>query len=335
MGQEGNSAAAPSMGAREWLMLVTLAIVWGGSFFFYKITLNGGLPPFLVVLARVGLAAMVLNIWLFVRGESLPRSPFVWRDFIVMGIINNVIPFSLIVFGEQRISGGLASILNATTPVFTIIVAHFLTKTERLSGLKLLGIVCGFSGVVIIVGPEAMSSSYGRDIFGEIACLVAAISYAFAGVFGRRFSHMKPMTIATGQITASSMILIPIVLIFEHPWSLPIPAIHVWEAVAGLALLSTVVAYILYFRILSRAGATNLLLVTFLMPVSAILLGWGFLGEGITLHSVVGMAVIGLGLAAIDGRLFAVVKRNRRPLTGLFRLSAEKARNMYDGGEGI
>lgn len=281
----------------------------GGSFFFYKITLDGGLPPFLVVLGRVGLAAIVLNIWLFAKGEYLPRSPAIWRNFIIMGVINNVIPFSLIAFGEQRISGGLASILNATTPIFTIIVAHFLTKTEKLSKNKLVGIICGFVGVIIIVGPEAISGAHGRDIPSEIACLIAAISYAFAGVFGKRFQNMKPITVATGQVTSSTMVLIPIVLIFEHPWNLPMPGIYVWAGVVGLAILSTVVAYVLYFHILAKAGATNLLLVTFLLPVSAILLGWSILGERINAHSIIGMAVIGLGLSAIDGRLLTVAKK--------------------------
>lgn len=335
MGQENNGSVALVMGVREWAMLVMLAIFWGGSFFFYKIILNGGLPPFAVVLGRVGLAAILLNIWLLAKGERLPCSPAIWRDFIIMGLINNVVPFSLIVFGEQRVSGGLASILNATTPVFTVIAAHWLTSAEKLSGAKLLGIICGFAGVVIIIGPGAISSSHGRDIPGEIACLIAAISYAFAGIFGKRFRNMKPMAVATGQITSSAMVLIPIVLIFEPPWTLPMPTIDVWAAVAGLALLSTVVAYILYFRILAKSGATNLLLVAFLMPVSAILLGWGFLGEGITLHSMIGMGVIGLGLAAIDGRLISLWKIKFQPLTGCSRLSTEKSHNMYDGGEGI
>lgn len=333
--QKNEGAAMLAMGAREWIMLITLAILWGGSFFFYKITLEGGLPPFLVVLGRVGLAAIVLNVWLFARGEYLPRSPAVWRDFFIMGVINNVIPFSLIVFGEQRISGGLASILNATTPIFTVIVAHFWTSTEKLSGYKLLGILCGFVGVVIIVGPEVISNSHGRDIPGEMACLVAAISYAFAGVFGKRFRNMKPMTVATGQITSSAILLIPIALVLEHPWALPMPAISVWEAVVGLALLSTVFAYVLYFRILSKAGATNLLLVAFLMPVSAILLDWGFLGEGITLHAIIGMAVIGLGLTAIDGRLLELARRSRRRLSCYSKLAIGKADNTYDGGDGI
>lgn len=192
-----------------------------------------------------------------------------------MGVINNVIPFSLIVFGEQRISGGLASILNATTPIFAVIIAHFWTRTEKLSGYKLLGVLCGFVGVIIIIRPEAILGSHGRDIPVEIACVIAAISYAFAGVFGKRFWNMKPITVATGQITNSTIVLIQIVLIFEHPWTLSTPIIYVWEAVVGLAVFSTVLAYILYFHILSKSGATNLLLMAFLLPISAILLDWG------------------------------------------------------------
>ena len=217
-----------------------------------------------------------------------------------MGLLNNVLPFSMIVIGEQRISSGLASILNATTPIFTIIVAHFLTDNERLSKNKILGIVFGFFGVAALVGPDI--THLGGSLGGQAACLIAAICYAFAGVFGRRFRGMPPIKVATGQITASTVLLIPLVLIFEQPWTLPMPGLQVWGAMIGIALFCTVIAYILYFRILATAGATNLALVTFLLPISAILLGWGFLGETITLRSIFGMAMIGFGLAAIDGR---------------------------------
>lgn len=290
------------MGGREWVMLLSLATLWGGSFFFFKIMINGGLPPFLIVLARVGLAATMLNLWLLARRDYLPVTLKLWRDFIVLGLLNNVAPYALIVIGEQRISSGLASILNATTPIFTIIVAHFLTETEKLSGYKLFGIISGFIGVTVLVGPDIFSGLNEHAILGQAACLVAALSYAFAAVFGKRFRGIAPLKIATGQITASTLILIPIVLIFEHPQTLKMPNIQVLGAMIGIALFCTVIAYILYFRILATAGATNLLLVTFLLPVSALLLGWGLLNETITIRSIIGMAILGFGLAAIDGR---------------------------------
>lgn len=284
-----------------WAMLLGLAALWGGSFFFVKVMVDGGLPPFLIVLGRVGLAAAILNIWLLVKGDYLPVSWSAWRDFIIIGLLNNVLPFSMIAFGEQRISSGLTSILNATTPIFTIIVAHFLTDTEKFSNYKILGIVFGFLGVAALVGPDI--TQFGSGLVGQAACLSAAICYAFASVFGRRFRGMPPIKIATGQVTASTAVLIPIVLIFEKPWTLPMPGLYVWGSMIGIALFCTVVAYVLYFRILAVAGATNLALVTFLLPITALLLGWSVLGETITWRSIIGMAMIGIGLAAIDGRI--------------------------------
>ena len=335
MSLAGSRSVAPVMGGREWIMLVALATLWGGSFFFFKVMLNGHLPPFLIVLGRVGLAAVMLNIWLLAKREYMPISLIAWRDFIIMGLLNNVAPFSLIVLGEQRISSGLASILNATTPIFTIIVAHWLTDTEKLSGPKIFGIIIGFIGVAVLVGSGAISGSYGTDVTGELACLIAAISYAFAGVFGRRFRGMNPIKVATGQITGSTLVLIPIVLIFEHPWTLPMPGTDVWGAMVGIALLSTVIAYILYSRILAVAGATNLLLVTFLLPISALLLGWGLLGENIALRSIIGMAIIGLGLAAIDGRFLTWARRNWPPTANPSRSDERKSESMYNEGGGI
>lgn len=297
-----------AMGWSVWAMLLGLAALWGGSFFFFKVMIDGGLPPFLIVLGRVGLAAVMLTIWLLAKGDYPLMSCSAWRDFVILGLLNNVLPFSMIVIGEQRISSGLASILNATTPIFTIIVAHFLTDTEKLSNHKILGIIFGFAGVATLVGPDI--TQFGRGLGGQAACLVAAICYAFAGVFGRRFRGMPPIKVATGQMTASTIVLIPIVLIFEKPWTVPMPDIQVWGAMIGIALFCTVIAYILYFRILAVAGATNLALVTFLLPISALLLGWGFLGETITLRSMLGMVIIGFGLAAIDGRLLRWVATN-------------------------
>lgn len=290
-------------------MLLSLAALWGGSFFFFKVMIDGGLPPFLIVLGRVGLAALMLNVWLLAKRDYLPKSMSVWRSFFVLGLLNNVLPFSLIVIGEERISSGLASILNASTPIFTIIVAHFLTDNERLSKNKIVGILFGFFGVATLVGPDL--SHLGGGLWGQAACLAAAICYAFASVYGRQFRGMAPIKIATGQITASTIVLIPVVFIFEKPWILPMPGLEVWGAMIGIALICTVIAYILFFRILAMAGATNLALVTFLLPVSALLLGWGFLGETITLRSIFGMTMIGVGLAAIDGRPFKIFKAGR------------------------
>lgn len=292
----------PVMGAREWLLLLALSVLWGGSFFFFKV-LAASLPPFTVALGRVGFAAIALNLLLAVRRDWLPTDPRLWGAFAVMGLLNNVVPFTLIVFGETRISSGLASILNATTPIFAVLVAHALTGNEKLSWGKGVGVLCGLAGVVVLVGPGVLSGLGRGDLVGEAACLIASLSYAFAGVYGRRFKSVAPLKIATGQITASTFVLAPIAGLVDRPWSLPPPGVEVWLAFAGISLLSTALAYVLYFRILAVAGATNLLLVTFLLPISAMTLGALFLGESFGAQALLGMALIGAGLAAIDGRL--------------------------------
>ena len=292
------------MTAREWAMLLTLSVVWGGSFFFNEIAVRQ-LPVFTVVVCRVALAAVILQMVLRLTGQRLPRGGRVWAAFFGMGMLNNVIPFSLIVAGQQHVASGVASILNAATPLFGVIFAHLLTQDERLTPLKLAGVIVGFLGVAVMIGPDAISG-LGGHLGAQMMILAGAASYAFAGIFGRRFKAMgvSPMATATGQVIASSIILLPLVLVIDRPWTLPAPG---WDAIAaliGVAAISTAFAYFLYFRILATAGATNLLLVTFLIPISAILLGTAFLSEALLPRQIAGMALIGLGLSLIDGRLW-------------------------------
>jgi drug/metabolite transporter (DMT)-like permease len=334
MAQRETNPAAPAMGGREWVMLLLLAALWGSSFFFFKIMV-AALPPFTIVLGRVGLSALILNAWLVLRRDYMPASTRSWGAFMVMGLLNNVIPFTLIAFGETRIASGLASILNATTPIFTVLVAHWLTANERLTSGKIAGAVACFAGVAVLVGPDALTGLGGGDLIGEAACLLAAISYAFAGIYGRRFRGVDPIKVATGQITGSTVVLIPLVLLVDHPWTLPMPGAGVWGAMIGIAVLCTVIAYILYFRILATAGATNLLLVTFLLPVSALLLGWLVLGEKITLRALGGMALIGLGLAAIDGRLVGYALAKSKNSKDRTKASKDGELCLFHDGGGI
>ena len=229
-----------------------------------------------------------------------------------MGLLNNAIPFCLIVWGQTHIASGLAAILNATTPLWTVLVAHRFTSDQRMTSSRLAGVFIGLVGVAVMVGPAAIAG-LGIDVVSQLAVLGASVSYAVAGVFGRRFRSMdlNPVVTAAGQVTSSTLMLLPVALLVDRPWTLPLPSLAVWSSVLGMATLSTAFAYIIYFRILATAGATNLLLVTFLIPVSAILLGFLVLGESLDRHHFLGMILIGFGLASIDGRLLRL--RLRRP----------------------
>jgi drug/metabolite transporter (DMT)-like permease len=234
-------------------------------------------------------------------GQRMPSDLPLWRDFLLMGLLNNAIPFSLIFWGQKEIASGLASIHNATTPLFTVLVAHAFTADERATPAKLIGVGLGIAGVALMIGLDLISG-FGSHLLSELAVLAAALSYAFAGVFGRRFRGRPPLVVAAGQLTGSSALILPLALLIDRPWTGASPSLGVWAALIGLAILSTALAYVIFFRILARAGATNLLLVTFLIPVSALLLGVTFLAETVTAHQLLGMLLIGLGLAVIDGR---------------------------------
>ncbi len=291
------------MSTRVWIWLLSLSVLWGGSFFFAKVAL-AELQPLTVVFCRVALAALALNVVLVMADRPLFRRGTPWRSFAAMGMLNNLLPFGLIFWGQTQIASGLASILNATTPLFSLLVGHFIAREERIGGLKFGALLLGLGGVVVLMGPRAIIAA--PDIAGQLACLGAALSYAFAGVFGRRFSRLgvAPLDAAAGQVTASAMLILPIMLMVDRPWELRAPpSFPTWSALMGLALLSTALAYVLYFRILAVAGPTNLLLVTFLIPVTAIGLGAWVLGERLQPQQFAGMLLIGLALVLLDGRL--------------------------------
>ncbi|HEY0203079.1 MAG TPA: EamA family transporter [Acetobacteraceae bacterium] len=312
MAQGKGDAQASAMGGREWAMLLALAVLWGGSFFFNAVAVRE-LPSFTLVWLRVVVAAVTLLGVLRLLGQSMPTAGRVWAAFFGMGLLNNVVPFALIVWGQHHIASGLASILNATTPLFTVLVAHLLTSDERLTPLKAAGVAVGFAGAVFMIGPDALGG-LGTGVTAQFACLAGALSYAFAGIFGRRFKRMgvTPMATAAGQVCASTVLLLPLMLLMDRPWTLAPPHAATWAAVLGVGLLSTALAYVLYFHILAAAGATNLLLVTFLIPVSAILLGAVVLGEVLLPRHFGSTALIGAGLACIDGRLPRFLLRRRK-----------------------
>lgn len=292
-------AAHPTMGPREWGLLVGLSVLWGGSFFFIELALTG-LTPLVIVWARVLLGALILGAWARVRGHPFPRTRRGWLEPAAMGALNNALPFILIVWGQTRITGGLAAILNATTPIWVVLLAHVFTTDERLRTHKLVGVGLGLVGVTLLIGPSALAG-LGGEVAAQVAVLGAALSYAVAGVFGRRFRGQAPSVIAATSLGWATVYLTPLVLVLERPLAYdggPVPLV----ALAGLTVLSTAVAYILYFRLLASAGATNALLVTFLIPVSAVLLGVLFLAETLGPTDLAGMGLILSGLLAVSGR---------------------------------
>lgn len=300
---------APGMGPRDWALLLLLSVLWGGSFLFIKLGLQG-LPPLTFVFGRVLLAGLALAAYLAIRGMGLPRDARTWRAFFGMGVLNNVIPFCLIVWGETRIGGGLASILNATTPIFSIILAHCLTADEKITPRKLGGILLGFAGVLILIGGGFVDRA-GAALPAMLACLGAALSYGLAGVFGRRFRRLgvPPAMSAFGQTVASSVMMLPIALAIDQPWRLAMPGAVSWGALLALALVCTAFGYILFFRILAAGGAVNSSLVTLLVPVSGVLLNALLLGERLGAAQFAGMALISCGLLVIDGRIMTLIQR--------------------------
>lgn len=296
------------MSRLAWILLIALSLLWGGSYLSARIAAPV-LPPFTLVFLRCILAAVALNLLLAATGARLPTDRRSLADFAVMGLLNNVIPFALIFYGTSTIGAGLASILNATTPIFTALVMHVLTTDERLTPNKSVGVALGFTGVAVMLGVGALAD-LGGHIVAELACLAAAVSYAFSTLWARRFRGRPPMQTAAGQLTLSTLIVLPLAAGFEQPWTIPMPSGDVIAAVLFLALFATALAYVIFFRILTLAGS-NVMLVTFLVPVSAILLGVVILGEHLEPRHWAGMALIMAGLAAIDGRLW----RRLRPRT--------------------
>ena len=291
------------MTPREWGLVLLLSLLWGGSFFFVGIIVKS-LPPLTIVALRVSLAA--LTLWLTGRftGVSPRRIVQAFPSLAVMAVLNNAVPFSLLVWAQTRLPSGLAAILNAAMPALTVVAAHFLTQTEKMTPAKVFGALLGFVGVAAMVGGD-VASGLGGDALAEFACILAAGFYALSGIYARRFRAMgvAPIDVATGQLTASSMMLLPIAALVDAPWTLPLPGASTLVAIALYACLSTALAYIVFFRILAGAGATNVALVTVLAPATTIMLGALALGERLEGRDFLGLALIALGIAFVDGRL--------------------------------
>ncbi|MBM3528540.1 MAG: DMT family transporter [Alphaproteobacteria bacterium] len=297
-----------SMSPLDWLLLVTLSVLWAGSFLFAKIAL-ADLPPLTLGLGRVAIAAAIIAILIKPLGGTVPRDFETWRRFTILATVNNAIPFTLILLGQIHITIGLASILNATSPLFTALIAHWMTQDDKLNRGRILGVAVGFAGVVILLGPDLLSE-LGTQVWAQLALLGAALSYSFGALYARRMRGLPPVTIAGGQLAMATVVLLPFALAIDGPWAFARASAGSLAAMTALAAFSTAIAYLMYFRLIARAGATNAILVTFLIPVSAILLGIALLNEAVEPRQILGMLTIFAGLAAIDGRLVRAIGRS-------------------------
>jgi drug/metabolite transporter (DMT)-like permease len=298
------AVAQRAMTAREWGLLALLALLWGGSFFFIGVAVKE-LPPLTLAALRVGLAALILWASAPLTGVRPPTSREALAALALLGVGNNALPFALIAWGQTHLPAGLASILNAATPLFAVLVAHMVTAEEKLSRFKIIGAAAGMAGVAWVIGPDVLWGRGAPNAWAEGAVLLAAMSYAVTAVFARRVGALglKPLDVAAGQTVAGAIYLVPIALVFDRPWSLPVPSAPVIASVFAIAALCTALAYAVYFRILLGAGATNVLLVTLVAPATSVILGALILHERLLARQFVGFAIIGLGLAFIDGRL--------------------------------
>jgi len=310
----GEPVIRTQMNGRDWAILGTLAVIWGGAFFFIGVAVKH-VPPLTYVWLRLTIAAAAMWGYLYFKGEKLGLPKQVWGSILLLALLNNALPFTLFGWGQTHIASGLASILNATTPIWGVVVAHFLTHDERMTPRKVAGVLLGFGGVALMIGPSLLSS-LGTSGLAQLACVSASLSYALAAVWARRFRKMglSPMSVTTGQLSAGAVMMLPLALFVDQPWTHAMPPLTAWGAIVALALLCTAFGYVLYFRLIDSSGATNALLVTLLVPPVAILLGGLFLGETLAPQDFIGLALIALGLAAIDGRVLKAFSKKARPL---------------------
>ncbi len=296
------------MSAYHWSLIGIVSVMWGLAFYFNAVALSD-LPPLTIVWVRVTGAAAVLALVMLATGQRVPAETR-WRDYAVMGLLANALPFGLIVSAQTQIASGLASVLNATTPVFTVLVAHAF-GAERLTATRFAGVVTGLAGVTVLMGPAAIAGEK-TTIYGMLAILLGTLSYAFAAQWGRRFREVPSLVTSTLQLAFSGVILLPVILFMEQPWTLATPGAATLSALMGLIILSTALAFVLFFKVMAEAGPTNAMLVTLLVPVSAIALGAGLLDEPITVQKLAGAGIIALGLVILDGRAWEWLRGSRQ-----------------------
>lgn len=284
----------------DWLRLIALSVLWGGSYFFIGVAVKE-LPPFTIVFARVSLAAVLLVPLVRIYRIAIPTTAAGWFPFVVMGLLSNVIPFTLLVAGQTLIPSGVASVTNAMTPVFTVLVLAAFGE-ERLLPRRVVGVLLGIAGVVILRGIEP---DLGTDqSLGIMLCLGAAVLFGFSALWAKRaLGDVPPLAAATFQLVCSAVIMFVLCLAFDRPWQLPMPSVATWLSLVALAVLSTALGFILFFQIIRGSGAGNVMLVTLLVPVTAMILGYLWLDEVVNAREIVGALVIASALLIMDGRI--------------------------------
>lgn len=296
------------MKLKNLLLLILLAALWGPSFLFIKIAV-AEIPPLTLVLGRVGIAAVLLTLFLWAQGKTLPRSRTVWRHLAVMGFIHNTIPFVLFGWGEQYIDSAMASILNGTTPLFTIILAHYFVGDDRLTPAKLVGALIGFAGLLLLITPS-LTDGVQVTTWGLLAVSLAAAMYGVAIVYSR--NHLRglpPLVAPAGQMIMATIYLLPLSLLVDRPFSLPPLSLPVVGAMAALGVFGTAVAFVVYYRLIETAPASYVSMTTYIIPVFGVVLGVLVLSEKLTWHAYAGFALILLGVMIVNGLL-----KLKRPL---------------------
>ena len=290
------------MAPRDYGYLVGLSALWGSSYLFIKIALEGHVAPAEIVLGRLLMAAAVLYLVARAQGLRLPRSGRAWRAFAVMGLVGTAAPFSLISWGETQIDSSLAAILNATVPIATVLLAHFWTRDERLTVGRVAGVLIGFAGVMVLAGNAALGG-HSDALLGVLALLLSSVCYGIAAIFARgAFRGVPPVVASTGQMLLGALFMaVPGAAATLSARQAPAPG--ALAAVAALALLGTVGAYLLYYRLLLRVGPTRTSLTTYLLSAFAVVYGALFLHEAITVRLLIGFALIVLGVVVVNGHI--------------------------------
>ncbi|OWU84841.1 multidrug transporter [Oceanicola sp. 22II-s10i] len=294
-----------TISSAAWGQIALLALIWGASFMAMRIALDE-IGVFTVVLHRTGWAMLALWAYVLIAGLEVPRDARTWGAFLVMGVLNNVLPFSLLVFGTAHLETGLVSIFNASTAVFGVLIAAIVFADEKLTRRKAFGVAFGFCGVAVAMGLENLRQFDLRSV-AQLACIGAAVCYGSAGSWARaRLGHLKPQMAAAGMLTGATVVMLPLVWIVEGPVSLSLQPVT-WAAIGYFSIIATAAAFLLYYSILAKAGSGNLMLVTLLVAPVAIVLGAVVFGEALHPRHYAGFALITLGLAVLDGRILRLL----------------------------